>query len=68
MQVKERPDLKVAWFCLRTQPKHEHIAAAHLQQNQVEVFFSAHPFQANDKERTGLGDRSVISQLPVCAI
>ena len=39
MQVKERPDLKVAWFCLRTQPKHEHIAAAHLQQNQVEVFF-----------------------------
>src|SRR5512137_7046 len=22
-----------AWFCLRTQPKHEHIAAAHLQQD-----------------------------------
>src|SRR5580698_9490241 len=39
MQGKERPDSKVAWFCLRSQPKHEHIAAAHLQQNQVEVFF-----------------------------
>ena len=29
----------VAWFCLRSQPKHEHIAAGHLQQiENVEVF------------------------------
>ena len=29
----------VAWFCLRSQPKHEHIAARHLQQMEdVEVF------------------------------
>ena len=28
-----------AWFCLRTQPKHEHIAAAHLQQDpDIEVY------------------------------
>ena len=28
-----------AWFCLRTQPKHEHIAAAHLQQEpDLEVY------------------------------
>src|ERR1700733_13303895 len=27
-----------AWFCLRSQPKHEHIAAAHLQKDGVEVF------------------------------
>lgn len=26
----ENPD-SLAWFCVRTQPKHEHIAAAHLQ-------------------------------------
>jgi len=29
----------VAWFCLRSQPKHEHIAAEHLRRmNDVEVF------------------------------
>jgi transcriptional antiterminator RfaH len=29
----------VAWFCVRSQPKHEHIAAAHLRQDaDVEVF------------------------------
>lgn len=28
----------MAWFCLRSQPKHEHIAAAHLQKSGVEVF------------------------------
>jgi transcriptional antiterminator RfaH len=32
-------DLHPAWFCLRSQPKHEHIAAAHLRQtNHIEVF------------------------------
>lgn len=30
----------VAWFCLRSQPKHEHIAAAHVRQiTGAEVFF-----------------------------
>ena len=30
---------KPAWFCVRTQPKHEHIAAAHLQQDtDLEVY------------------------------
>lgn len=29
----------VAWFCLRSQPKHEHIAASHLRRmEQIEVF------------------------------
>jgi transcriptional antiterminator RfaH len=33
------PDSKPAWFCLRSQPKHEHIAAAHLRQRtDTEVF------------------------------
>ncbi len=26
------------WYCLRAQPKHEHIAAAHLRQQGIEVF------------------------------
>src|SRR5437867_9199724 len=33
------PALSPAWFCLRAQPKHEHIAARHLRQMPgVEVF------------------------------
>jgi transcriptional antiterminator RfaH len=33
------PDLHLAWFCVRSQPKHEHIAAANLrQQPNTEVF------------------------------
>jgi len=37
-QAKYMDDSKVAWFCLRSQPKHEHIAAAHLRQrSDVEV-------------------------------
>jgi transcriptional antiterminator RfaH len=28
----------MAWFCLRSQPKHEHIAAAHLRNTGVETF------------------------------
>jgi transcriptional antiterminator RfaH len=32
-------DPKIAWFCLRSQPKHEHIAAARLRRREsVEVF------------------------------
>jgi transcriptional antiterminator RfaH len=32
-------ELHLAWFCVRSQPKHEHIAAANLrQQQQTEVF------------------------------
>jgi transcriptional antiterminator RfaH len=32
-------DLGVAWFCVRSQPKHEHIAAANLRQHEsIEVF------------------------------
>lgn len=38
MEAKDKETSKVAWFCLRSQPKHEHIAAAHLQQNGVDVF------------------------------
>jgi len=32
-------DPQTAWFCLRSQPKHEHIAAAHLRQlKEIDVF------------------------------
>lgn len=35
--VSELPEAK--WYCLRSQPKHEHIAAAHLRQcEEIEVF------------------------------
>jgi transcriptional antiterminator RfaH len=40
MQAEENRDSKVAWFCLRSQPKHEHIATAHLRrQKDIDVFF-----------------------------
>ncbi len=32
------PNGSVAWFCLRSQPKHEHIAAAQLRQAGIEAF------------------------------
>jgi transcriptional antiterminator RfaH len=32
-------ELEAKWYCLRSQPKHEHIAAAHLRQyDEIEVF------------------------------
>jgi len=37
ISASELPEAK--WYCLRSQPKHEHIAAAHLRQHaEVEVF------------------------------
>ncbi len=37
--IAESSSLEEKWFCLRSQPKHEHIAAAHLRQyDDVEVF------------------------------
>ncbi len=39
MHIDNRNDSNVAWFCLRSQLKHEHIAAAHLRRyHQVDVF------------------------------
>lgn len=38
-ELNRRTAGSVAWFCLRSQPKHEHIAAGHLQKLEgVEVF------------------------------
>jgi len=52
MQSEDIQKSKVAWFCLRSQPKHEHIAAAHLRrQKHVEVFFPRIRFKR--KTRTG---------------
>lgn len=46
-------DPKLAWFCLRSQPKHEHIAAAHLRRrNNLEVFVPRIRFKR--KTRHGL--------------
>lgn len=40
-----------SWFCLRSQPKHEHIAAAHLKQMEgVEVFLPRVRFQRATKQ------------------
>ena len=38
-QKANTPSSAAAWFCLRSQPKHEHIAAAHLRKHgEIEVF------------------------------
>lgn len=40
-----------AWFCLRTQPKHEHIAAAHLKKDpQIEVFLPRIRFKRSTRQ------------------
>jgi transcriptional antiterminator RfaH len=37
--LSESPSLEAKWYCLRSRPKHEHIAAAHLRlHHDVEVF------------------------------
>ena len=33
-----KPTQQLAWFCLRSQPKHEHIAAARLREENIEAF------------------------------
>ena len=36
-----------AWYCIRSQPRHEHIAAANLRRHhQIEVFIPASVFDA----------------------
>jgi transcriptional antiterminator RfaH len=43
-------DPKLVWFCLRSQPKHEHIAAAHLRRgNNFEVFVPRIRFRRNTR-------------------
>ena len=43
----------VLWFCLKSQPKHEHIAAAHLRQNSVvEVFLPRIRFKRATRQGT----------------
>jgi transcriptional antiterminator RfaH len=41
----------VGWFCLRTHPKHEHFAAAHLRKmNQIEVFLPRIRFKRTTRQ------------------
>jgi transcriptional antiterminator RfaH len=48
-----QPDGGVLWFCLKSQPKHEHIAAAHLRQNSaVEVFLPRIRFKRATRQGT----------------
>jgi transcriptional antiterminator RfaH len=43
--------MKSAWFCLRTQPKHEHIAAGHLRQiPEVEAFLPRIRFRRKTRQ------------------
>ena len=45
------PELQTAWFCLRSQPKHEHIAAGHLRGLAgVEVFLPRVRFRRNTRQ------------------
>lgn len=44
---------RALWFCLKSQPKHEHIAAAHLRQNSaVEVFLPRIRFKRATRQGT----------------
>lgn len=39
LEIQEMQEMEMQWFCVRTKPKHEHIAAASLQRNLgLEVF------------------------------
>jgi transcriptional antiterminator RfaH len=52
---KMNPTLRgeLTWFCLRTQPKHEHIAAAHLREmEEVKVFLPRIRFKRATKRGT----------------
>lgn len=50
--TKQEPEPGIAWFCLRTQWKHEHIAAGHLRQIEgVEVFNPRLRFQRTTRCR-----------------
>lgn len=42
-------DLSKSWFCLRSQPKHEHIAAARLRQDGFEAFSPRIRFKRSTK-------------------
>lgn len=45
------PELRTAWFCLRSQLKHEHIAARHLRQcSDVEVFLPRIRFRRKTRQ------------------
>ena len=47
------PGSHALWFCLRSQPKHEHIAAAHLRQNSaVEIFLPRVRFKRATRQGT----------------
>jgi hypothetical protein len=63
-------DEPIAWFCLRSQPRHEHIAARQLAlMEDIEVFNPRIRFaRPADAARSGLGHRIAFSQLPVCAL
>src|SRR5437763_14645592 len=39
-----------AWFCLRSQPKHEHIAAAHLKKEGIEVYLPRIRFRRSTRQ------------------
>lgn len=46
-----QPQNVIAWFCLRAQPKHEHIAAGHLRQmDGVEVFLPRIRFRRKTRQ------------------
>ena len=58
-----------AWFCVRSQPKREHIAAAHLR-NLVEVEVFCPRLRIRKATRRGgcYFYRTVISELPLCPV
>ena len=43
--MDRNPGSAAAWFCVRSHPKHEHIAAAHLRERKLEVYLPRIRFQ-----------------------
>ena len=59
---------KPGWYCLRSQPKHEHIAAAHLRRlDQVTVFCPRIKFKRSTRQGPRLGYRSYVPRISVCS-
>ena len=55
------------WYCVRSQPKHEHIAAAHLRMlEHVTGFLPPDQIQTDDPAGPGLGHRGNVPRIFVC--
>ena len=63
------PGAAPAWFCLRTQPKHEHIAAAHFRGDpDLEVYLPRIRFKRATRRGPVWFTEALVPELPVRAV